>query len=278
MAAAPAHLVVAADAYRVPRPFRSLAVRGDEPGREDLARAPWAQLQRLRTDFLDAAARRRLVGAGRAAVQAEAFGDVRHALTSLQALDATVGLRGGWGDALGAALCATGVLGDDGRRYRDCLLRRIDFLACRGAGFHNDVRGHWPRCLFWILVLDADDVELVMPHAGVHLPLAPGDLVVFDPALAHGLCRPADRGQALAASFEGGAQGPQLFLTGELPLTDAQWAALGAPWLPVEAHHARGALDLRVAEFDERSGAIQRPLALRDAMTRAGPGRSVDRR
>ena len=81
--------------------------------------------------------------------------------------------------------------------------------------------------------------------------------------------RPADGGQAVAASFEAGAQRHQLFLTGELLLSDARWAALGAPWLPVEVHQARGALDLMVASFDERSGAVQRLGSLRDGMQRS---------
>jgi hypothetical protein len=92
---------------------------------------------------------------------------------------------------------------------------------------------------------------------------------VFDQTLAHGLCRPGDRGEVLESSFPDDAQGRQVFLTGELPLTDAQWAALGAPWLPVEEHDARGALDLAVAEFDDRSGRIKRPRELRDCMKRS---------
>jgi hypothetical protein len=150
-----------------------------------------------------------------------------------------------------------------------CTTTRIDFLASCAAGFHNDGTRHWSRCLFWVLALDLADVEFVMPHAGVRLPLAPGDLLVFDPAMAHGLCRPGDHGQAVAASFDTGEHRRQIFLTGELPLTDAQWAALGAPWLPVEAHERRGALDLTVAEFDERSGTIQRLRALQGGMKRS---------
>jgi hypothetical protein len=71
------------------------------------------------------------------------------------------------------------------------------------------------------------------------------------------------------ASFLTGAHCRQAFLTGELPLTDAQWTALGAPWLPIEEHEGRGALDLAVAEFDDRSVAIKRPRELRDCMKRS---------
>jgi hypothetical protein len=140
--------------------------------------------------------------------------------------------------------------------------------ASRGAGFHNDVARHWSRSLFWILAIDVGDVEFVMPHAGVRVALSDGDLVVFDQVMAHGLCRPVDAGRAVAESFEDGDAGRQLFLTGEMLIDDAQWAALGAPWLPVEAHEARGALDLMVAEFDDRSGAIQRVRSLELGMRR----------
>lgn len=174
-----------------------------------------------------------------------------------------------WPGSLANALLSTGVLGDDLAGYRDSVATRIDYLAACGAGFHNDVARHWSRCLFWVLALELADVEFVMPHAGLRLPVAPGDLIVFDPAMAHGLCRPCDGGQALAASFDSGEYRRQIFLTGELLLTDAQWAALGAAWLPVEAHEGRGALDLLVAEFDERSGAIKRLHALRDGMKRS---------
>ena len=149
------------------------------------------------------------------------------------------------------------------------LATRIDYLGSRGAGFHNDVRGHWSRCLFWLLALDVNQVDFVMPHAGVQLALAPGDLIVFDQTLAHGLCRAGDGGLVLEASFPAGEAARQIFLTGELPLTDAQWAALGAPWLPVEEHEHRGALDLMVAQFDERTGAVQRVKSLRDCMKRS---------
>jgi hypothetical protein len=37
----------------------------------------------------------------------------------------------------------------------------------------------------------------------------------------------------------------------------------------VEEHEQRAALDLMVAEFDERSGAVKRPRALRDSMKRS---------
>jgi hypothetical protein len=164
--------------------------------------------------------------------------------------------------------CAFAVRSDEPRHAFDARAP-YDRVRVVRAEVHNDVKGHWSRCLFWLLALDLGDVQFVMPHAGVQVTVEPGDLLVFDQVMAHGLCRPGDRGQALETSFGTGDDSRQIFLTGELPLTDARWAALGAPWLPVEAHERRGALDLMVAEFDERTGAIKQPNALRDCMKRS---------
>jgi len=267
--AAPAHRIIAADVHAVPRPFRAFAVRSDEPVHALDARAPWGRVHLVRIDFLDADALARCAAEGLARTTVEAFSDIEHALTSLDELATAAPHVTDLGGQLANALRLTGVLGDDLASYRRSLDTRIDYLATCGAGFHNDVGRHWSRCLFWTLALSVADVEFVMPHVGVRLALSPGDLLVFDPAMAHGLCRPRDQGQAVATSFEQGPDRRQVFLTGELPLTDAQWAALGSPWLPVEEHERLGALDLTVAEFDDRSGAIKQLRAMRDCMKRS---------
>lgn len=285
MPAEPAHRVIAAKPQGAPWPFRAFAVRSDEAQHAWAARAPYARVHVLRTPFLDAAALARLAADGHARVQVDAFSDIDHATPSPAELAALAPDVASLAVQIAAALRATGVLetevghdavagaadGADGDDSPDVTgaSARIDYLGTCGAGFHNDVNGHWSRCLFWLLALDVADVDFVMPHAGVRLALAPGDLLVFDQTMAHGLCRPADQGQALASSFAGGAHRRQMFLTGELPISDAHWAALGAPWLPVEAHAALGALDLMVAEFDPRTGAVKRPAALRDCMLRS---------
>ncbi len=269
MAPHPQHRIVAADAHGVPKPFRNFAVRSDECQYAWAARAPYDRVHLVRTEFLDASSLAGMAAAGYAQVAVEAFSDIAYAHTTLAAL-ARLAPQGP--DLLGgiaAALQLSGVMGDNIAAYRSSVATRIDYLAACGAGFHNDVNRHWSRCLFWLLALDTDDVEFVMPHAAVRIVLAPGDLLVFDPTMAHGLCRPHDGGQAVAASFEAVQANRQIFLTGELLLTDEMWAALGAPWLPVEAHESRGALDLMVAEFDERTGAIQRLRLLRDGMKRS---------
>jgi len=264
-----AHQRLAAQVHQVPRPFRAFAVRSDEPLHAAAARAPYGWVHGVRTTFLQGDALAGIVAQGLARVRLEAFSDIDYAVTSPQDLAQAAPQLPDLVDRIALALQRTGVLGEALAPYQASLATRIDYLAAQGAGFHNDVNGHWSRCLFWLLTLQAADVEFVMPHAGVRLALAPGDLLVFDQTMAHGLCRPADQGQAVASSFEGCAHHQQLFLTGELALTDTHWAALGTPWLPVEDHAQRGALDLMVAEFDERSGTIKRLHALRDGMKRS---------
>jgi hypothetical protein len=263
------HRVIAADRHAVPAPFRAFAVRSDEARHAGDARAPYGRVHLLRLAALDAAALAGLAAAGDACVGTASFSEVHHATPALDDLAAAAP---GVADLVGqiaGALQRTGLLGSDGAAYRHSVATRIDYLAARGAGFHNDVAGRWSRSLFWLLALDLAEVDFVMPHAGVRLALAPGDLLVFDQTLAHGLCRPGDAGQAVDSAFGAAARDRQIFLTGELLLSDAQWAAAGAPWLPVEDHAQRGALDLMVAEFDDRSGAIKRPRALRGCMARS---------
>ena len=263
------HRTVAADAYAVPRPYQSFAVRSEEPRHADSARPPYGRVHLIRTDFLAGDALQQLAAHGQSRMQVSDFADIDYANVTRDELAAVapgvVDLAG----QIAAALQATGVLGDDVTAYRRSVEARIDYLASYGAGFHNDVSRHWTACLFWNLALEVGDVEFVMPHAGVRLALAPGDLIVFDPAMAHGLCRPQDQGQAVAASFRTGEGCHQIFLSGELLLSDAQWAALGSPWLPVEDPARRGALELVAAEFDERSGAIKRLGSLAHCLLRS---------
>ena len=274
MSSPPVHRIIQADTHTVPKPFRTFAVRSDERDHAFEARAPYGRVHVMQTGFLDAGSLANLAAEGYSRVNIEAFSDVDYANTTLDDLAAAaphiVDLPG----KIAHALLPSGVLGTDLELYRRSVVVRIDYLAMCGAGFHNDVSRHWSRCLFWILALDVGNVEFVMPHAAVRLPLTPGDLLVFDQTMAHGLCRPEDGGHAIAASFEsGGGDGDgddcrQIFLTGELLLTDTQWAGLDTPWLPVEHHECRDALDLMVAEFDDRSGAIKGLRALRDCMKR----------
>ena len=262
-----AHRIIAADAYAVPKPFRAFAVRSDERRHAFDARSPYGSVHVVATDFLGAGACAGLVRAGYARVDIDEPFAVDYAATTLADLAAAAGVPD-LACAIARALRVTRVLGDDPLDYERSVATRIDYLASRGAGFHNDVARHWSRSLFWVLAVDVGAVEFAMPHAGVRIALSAGDLVVFDQAMAHGLCRPADGGVAVAESFDDGDAGRQLFLTGEMQLSDEQWAALGAPWRPVEVHDALGALDLMVAEFDDRTGTIKRVRSLEGGLRR----------
>jgi hypothetical protein len=267
MSAPSTHRIVAADVHVVPPPFRALAVRSDEPHHAFDARAPYGRVHVVATALLDPLARARLARAGYAKVDIDEPFAVDYAPATWDELAALCGMPD-LEAAIARTLRLTRVLGDDPSDYERSVAARVDWLASRGAGFHNDVARHWSRSLFWIFAIDVGQVEFVLPHAGVRLSLADGDLVVFDPAMAHGLCRAVDAGRAVAEAFANGEAGRQLFLTGEMRVSDAQWAALGAPWRPVEEHQANGALDLMVAEFDDRSGAIQRVRTLAACMHR----------
>ena len=260
-------LAVLRAVFSVPSPFRSFAVRSEELVHASAARAPWPQVQVVHTGFMDSAAQQALSSLGLSRMNVAAFSDITYAhVTAAELAAAALGVSDLVGQ-IAAALRTTGILGEVLDDYRRAVAARIDFLAAQGAGFHNDVSGHWTRCLFWNLALQVSDVEFVMPHAGIRVALAPGDLIVFDQTMAHGLCRPRDLGQAVAASFAPGADAQQIFLSGEALLTDEQWAALGSPWLPVEEHAA--ALELMAAEFDERTGTLQRPRTLAACMRRS---------
>jgi hypothetical protein len=265
------HRVFEADVHTVPSPFRAFAVRSDEPCHAFDARSPYGRVHVVATDVLDAATLARLAQAGYAKVDIDEAFSVDYAATNwpeLAALGSDVPGAPPLARAIAEALCVTRVLGDALPDYDASVATRVDWLASRGAGFHNDVARHWSRSLFWILALDVSDVEFVLAHAGLRVALAPGDVVVFDPVMAHGLCRPADAGRAVAESFAHGDSGRQLFLTGEMVLSDPRWAALGAPWRPVAHAREAGALDLMLAEFDDRSGAVQRVRSLAHAMSR----------
>ena len=138
--------IIAADTHCVPAPFRSFAVRSEEPVHAFHARAPYGRVHVFHADFMDAESPARLAASGFERVNTSAFSDIDYATTTLQELAATAPQVADLAGQIAGALAATGVLGDDPSSYRRSVETRIDFLACCGAGFHNDVAGHWSRC------------------------------------------------------------------------------------------------------------------------------------
>jgi len=153
------------------------------------------------------------------------------------------------------ALTATGVRGAAEEAYRSDLDDTLDFMHTWGARFHSDAH-HWVESLFWVLVLHAPEVELVLPQAGICVPLMAGRLVVFDPVLGHGLRRIGDKVACAEESFRGTASARQTFLAGELQLNDDDWCALGSPWVSESSDAVLGATDLGLARYDPHTGAI----------------------
>lgn len=241
-------------------------VRSEMSGHEDLARLPYGQVHLLKTSFLDGASMSELARAAYNQASVLTLGDINTAWAREETLQALAPSVPDLHARIAGAISSTGVYGSGEPAFGRCRLaveRRTDFLASLGAGFHNDCFGHWPSCLFWVLALDVVDVEFVVPHLGVRMLLEPGDLVVFDPSLAHGLCRPRDGGRFVPAHFEGeSGDQHQAFLSGELELGDAEWAALGCAWQPAGSAQFVNAVDLLNSDFDAESGCISRRVAL----------------
>jgi hypothetical protein len=125
--------------HAVPAPFRSFALRSDEPQHAWHARAPLGSVHLVRAPFLDGASLDRLAAAGHTRCSIKAFWDIDYATTTLPELTAAVPHVFDLASHIASALQLTGLLGSRLADYRRSVVTRIDYLAARGAGFHNDV-------------------------------------------------------------------------------------------------------------------------------------------
>lgn len=239
----------------------NLYVTSEDGDFDALARRPWSEVSVIQTDFLSAARIEELSNLARRDASVDEPGDID---------TSWVRLESDWDDAhealmegLAKSLAETGVLGAKVGPYRKAVQERLDVLGSHGGAFHNDVCYQWSRTLFWILVLDAGDTEMVVPELAFRHPLRTGELIVFDPALPHGVTRPADGGLFEAANFPRSLPGKvhmQTFLSGELRLSKAQWKRLGSPWVAASARQFYDGVDLLLAKIDPRTGvAAPRP-------------------
>lgn len=237
-------------------------VRSAMLDRAGLARRPYGQVHLVKTSILDCAAMSRLADEAYSEASVSEVGDIDSGRLRDGVLQKLVPSVPNLHELVAEAVNSTGVYGASESALDQCRLsikQRMEFLASVGASFHNDCFAHWTRCLFWVLALDAVNVEFVVSHLGVRMQLEPGDLVVFDPSLPHGVCRPGDNGRFVAAHFEDDLEGSfQAFLSGELMLNDEQWAALGSPWLQADSEQFRNAVDLMSADIDSEVGAVTR--------------------
>lgn len=159
-------------------------------------------------------------------------------------------------DAVAVALSALPLPGIARRARLSTKSGEPNWLTCQGASFHNDTMGHWTSCLFWVLVLDAPDAELVVPALDMRLALPRGRLVVFDPCVPHGLCRPADGGQWLRESFEDSERSYQSFIAGELNLPCRSWADIGLGKRSANSPVMRSRIDLCGASICVQTGRV----------------------
>ena len=104
------------------------------------------------------------------------------------------------GEALGAALASA-------------LREDFEWYVCRGAFFHNDA--HFESVLFGVWCVHGPAAHMVFPRAGVRLPAAPGNLVVFDPYEVHGVLA-ASKATYAAEDYEDAE--PSVFVGFELSL------------------------------------------------------------
>jgi hypothetical protein len=233
----------------------TFSVHSELPRHAGLARIPYGKVHQAKSGFLGADSMCELARRAYDRIRIETPGDTDVAWVRDDALGVADLHR-----HIADAIVSTGIYGSAGTAFEECL-QAVGHETClqvaQGAAFHSDRCGHWPSCLFWVLALDVVDVEFVVPHLGVRLPLEPGDLVVFDPSLAHGLCRPRDGGRFLSVHFEDGEDGRhQAFLSGELELDAAHWASLGCAWEPSTSPRFSSAVDLLNADFDSESGRV----------------------
>lgn len=227
------------------------------PFDERLARRPYTEVKRVKVDF-EKPVRRSLAEMARRLARPDGYSDIDTRIIRAQDAEAagiTFPKLSRW---VYDGLRSTEVLGVRAAPYTNAVALRLDSLVCNGAAYHNDTAVDWRDCLFWVLCLDATSVEFRMPDAGVRIRLTPGDLLVFDPCLVHGLCRTGDGGRALESSFTGGSERRDLqtFLAGELVLSRRRWAMMGCPWRKREDF--KGFVDLSSATFNEETGAVRK--------------------
>lgn len=156
-------------------------------------------------------------------------------------------------EAVRCEVAEMGVGGHVGNLVKESM-RTARFMCSAGAGFHNDTVGDWKQCIFWVLVLKANDVDFVMPEMALRKRISMGDLFLFDPSLAHGVCRSSAGGRFNPSDFEKmGREDFQTYLSGEVNLDDEAWAALGCEW---SEELAIGGTDLAKSDIDPWSGSV----------------------
>jgi hypothetical protein len=105
---------------------------------------------------------------------------------------------------------------------RESLRPQFEWYACRGAFFHNDA--HYGEVLFGAWCVSGPPREIVFSRAGIHVPVGPGDWVIFDPFEPHAVLDPGAN-QYQRAHYESAPL--SLFIGFELRLDDGVRRAFG---------------------------------------------------
>ena len=134
-------------------------------------------------------------------------------------------------DALHAALAAALPA-----ELRASLRSGFEWYGCRGAHFHTDA--HYGDVLFGAWCLAGPPRSIAFSRAGLQVPAAVGDFVVFDPFEPHAVLDP---GQARYARSQYEQAAPSVFAGFELMLDAAARRAFGIAPL---AQPARGMPEL----------------------------------
>jgi len=131
---------------------------------------------------------------------------------------------GGFEDAPVHRLLTTVLPADRGLLLR----KRLEWYACRGAGFHNDA--HYFDVLFGAWCVAGPPRDIVFPRVTARVGAALGDLVIFDPCEPHAVL---DAGQDAYARerYEGAA--PSVFVGFEIALDAAARAAFAINGPPI---------------------------------------------
>jgi hypothetical protein len=103
----------------------------------------------------------------------------------------------------------------------------VALMASRGARYHHDAAQYGGAAFCNLFLSEDQGLDVHFPLADLRIPLVRGTVMVFDTGQPHAVI-PRGRSGFDAADFAAGREGPQVFLTWELPLEDARVAhALG---------------------------------------------------
>ena len=96
----------------------------------------------------------------------------------------------------------------------------VALMACRGARYHHDGAQYGAAAFCNLFLSEDKGLDLHFPSTGHRIPLARGTAVVFDTGQPHAVIKRRSGGLNVA-DFAADQDCTQLFLTWELPITNA---------------------------------------------------------